>query len=96
MQRLEWIRGFQSGKKWLNSLVSTETKRLYSGYFKRYCDSVKKSPDELIALKLEGLKHIGEPSEFLAEDLLEDFLENADLPRSARTNSIEGGFLAII
>lgn len=86
MQRIEWLGQFQSSKKWLNSMVSEDTKRLYVSYFKRYCDSVGKNPDELIQLKLEGLKHVGEPNEFQAEDLLESFLNDLDAPRNAKKN----------
>lgn len=72
----EWIRSFQSGKVWFNKLESEETKRVYLSYFNRFCDAVQKNPDELIEMKLEGLKNIGTSKEFQMEILLEDFLEN--------------------
>jgi integrase len=72
----DWIRSFQSGKAWFNKLESEQTKRVYLTYLKKFCDAVQKNPDELVELKLEGLKNIGTAKEFQMEILLEDFLEN--------------------
>ena len=44
---------------------------------KRYCNWAKKTPDELIQLKIEGLKSINTITEFQAEDLLETFLSTS-------------------
>jgi integrase len=68
-----WINGFASGKTWLNKLPSRLTKEKFTGYFKFYCDAVKKDPDQLIALKVEGLQNVGTGKEFQAENLLENF-----------------------
>lgn len=60
----EWIRQFRCGKIWINKLVSKETKRVYLSYFKKFCDAVGKNPDELINMKLEGMKNVGTQKEF--------------------------------
>jgi hypothetical protein len=68
-----WINSFPSGRTWLNKLGSPNTKRQFRNYFKRYCDSVKKTPEQLINLKVEGLQNVGTAKEFQAENLLESF-----------------------
>jgi site-specific recombinase XerD len=76
---IAWILQYESGKAWFNKLNSDVTKRIYLKRLKDYCDSVGKNPDELIRLKLDGLKHVGEPSEYQAENLLETYLATAKL-----------------
>jgi hypothetical protein len=44
-----------------------------------YCFNVDKTPDELIALKLEGLQNPATTKEFQAEELLENFLRQDEL-----------------
>jgi len=39
----------------------------------------EKNPDQLIQMKIEGIKHAGEPIEFQCEDLLEGYLEKVKL-----------------
>ena len=41
---------------------------------KQYCDAVSKNPDELIALKIDGLRNVVTAKEFQAESLLNDYL----------------------
>jgi hypothetical protein len=74
-----WILKYESGRAWFNKLNSDVTKRIYLKRLKDYCDAVGKNPDELIHLKLDGLKHVGEPSEYQAENLLETYLATANL-----------------
>jgi integrase len=83
-KRKLWIESFPSGLKWINALPSKNTKIQYATYLKLYCDAVQKNPEELIALKIEGLKHTGDTEEFQAEDLLENFFSKAKLQPSAR------------
>jgi integrase len=71
-----WLLSFASGqnfydKKCKNSKV---TEIAYISRLKAYCDNVGKNPDELIALKLEGLQNTATDKEFQAEELLEKFL----------------------
>jgi len=79
---LPWILSFQSSKKWIDTIQSEETKSVYIRRFKQYCDAVKKNPDELIALKIEGLRNITTDKEFQAEDLLDNYLYNGGLTES--------------
>jgi integrase len=74
-----WLLSYETSKAWYNKLLSDVTKRVYLQQFKRYCDAVNKSPDELIELKVEGLKSINTPREFQAENLLETFLSTSRL-----------------
>jgi integrase len=74
-----WLLSYESGRAWYNKLLSDVTKRVYLQQFKRYCDAVKKSPDELVDLKIEGLKSINTSREFQAENLLETFLSTSRL-----------------
>jgi hypothetical protein len=80
----QWLLSFPSGLKWFNSLKSGYTKNFFIDYFKRYCDAVQKTPEELIRLKIEGLKLTGEEGEFQAEDLLENFFAKCTYAPSAK------------
>lgn len=79
-----WINSFPSGKTWQNKLGSPHTKAKFTSYLKLYCDTVKKTPEELISLKVEGLKNVGTEKEFQAENLLEDFFAESELRPSAK------------
>lgn len=46
---------------------------------KLYCDGIRKTPDELIELKVEGLKVVNTSKEFQAEGSLETFLTTSSL-----------------
>ena len=91
-KRKLWIESFPSGLKWINALPSKNTKIQYATYLKLYCDAVQKNPEELIALKIEGLKHTGDIEEFQAEDLLENYFSKAKLKPSAKL-SLEPEFM---
>lgn len=80
----EWILQFNSGLAWFNKLNSQNTKDTYLPNLKKYCNYVKKNPDELIALKIEGLQAINTPKEFQAENLLELFLSTAKFPLTVK------------
>ena len=83
----EWILQFQSGRIWFNKLNSEVTKRIYLTHFKRYCKKVGKNPDELIRLKIEGQKHIGDKQEYQAETLLETYLATTKLTKGMKVSS---------
>jgi site-specific recombinase XerD len=80
----EWILQFNSGMAWFNKLDAVNTKRAYLPNLKKYCDAVKKNPDQLIELKIEGLQSINTPKEFQAENLLETFISIAKIPLSVK------------
>jgi len=79
---LPFILSYSSSKKWYESLNSKETKRVFANRFKQYCDAVHKNPDELIALKIDGLRNITTEKEFQAEDLLDGFLYSGKITDS--------------
>ncbi|MGA3288978.1 MAG: hypothetical protein ABSD42_01900 [Candidatus Bathyarchaeia archaeon] len=76
-----WLLSFVSGQNFYNKKLknSGDTETEYTRKLKHYCDYVKKSPDELIALKLEGLQNPATEKEFQAEELLENYLDNGGL-----------------
>ena len=76
---LSWLMSFDSGKKWLNTIQSPKTKDIYMKNLAQYCKAINKNPDELIALKIEGLRNVATPKEFQAEDVLDNYLYNTDL-----------------
>lgn len=59
-----WLLTFQSVRDWETNIQSESTKALYFKYFTQYCRAVDKNPDELLALKVEGLQNIGKEKEF--------------------------------
>ena len=74
-----------SGQKWLEKIGSANTQKIFTDYFKRYCDYVNQSPDQLISLKVLGLQNVGTEKEFTAEDLLEKyFRENKAMKPTAK------------
>ena len=79
-----WLTSFPSGKTWLNKLGSPNTKRQFTNYFKIYCDTVQKTPEELINLKVEGLQNVGTAKEFQAENLLENFFSECKMKPTAK------------
>jgi integrase len=81
-----WILSFESGRQWLNKLSAPITKMQFTSYLKQYCKAVKKTPDELINLKMEGLKNVGTAKEWQAENLLETFFSKSKLSKSAKLN----------
>jgi len=83
----EWILHYESGRIFFNRLSSDVTKRIYLSHFKRYCQAVKKTPDELIQLKIEGLKHLGEPSEYQAENMLETYLATSPMTANMKVHT---------
>jgi len=52
-----WILKHPSGKAWFDTLHSDRTKEIYLSRLKQYCDAVSKNPDELIELKIGGLRN---------------------------------------
>ncbi|MGZ4928956.1 MAG: hypothetical protein ACXV76_11910, partial [Halobacteriota archaeon] len=77
-----WLNGSASGKKWLDSLGSNETKKIFTNFFKIYCEAVGKTPEQLLTLKITGLRNTGNKREFQAEDLLEGYLRKTTLKPS--------------
>ena len=77
---------FVSGQNFYNKKLknSKDTETLYTYRLKNYCDSIGKNPDELIALKLEGLQNPATEKEFQAEELLENYLDNCGLTPNAK------------
>jgi hypothetical protein len=69
-----WLKGFGASSKWINTLRSEATIEMYTGYLAQYCKGVNKNPDELIALKIEGLRNVATAIEFQAEDILDKYL----------------------
>src|SRR4030067_2349812 len=67
-----------------NKLQSENTKIAYLPNLKKYCDWVKKNPDQLIESKIEGLQSINTPKEFQAENLLETFISTSKFPLSVK------------
>ena len=82
-----WILQFESGKTFFNKINSEVTKRIYLTHLRWYCKAVKKNPDELIKLKEEGLKHIGEKIEYQAENLLENYLATCEMTMNMKVNT---------
>lgn len=70
----EWIVQYHSGRRFNDTICSEQTRDVYLRYFRKYCDAVHETPDELVALKLEGLQNLNTEKEFQAEDLLDNYL----------------------
>ena len=62
----DWLLSFESGKKRYDRISSDNSRRVYLSRLKQYCQAVGKNPDELTALKVEGLKNIATEKEFQA------------------------------
>jgi len=82
-----WILEFESGRIFFYKLNSDVTKRIYLSHLRWYCKAVKKNSDELIRLKEEGLKHIGEKSEYEAENLLETYLSTCNMTMNMKVHT---------
>jgi hypothetical protein len=76
---ISWILRFESGKTWYNKLVSEATKKVFLQRLRLYCDGIGKTPDELIELKVDGLRAVNTSKEFQAENSLETFLTTCNL-----------------
>ena len=89
----DWLLFFVSGQSFYNKKLknSKDTEIEYIRRLKRYCDAVKKNPDELIALKLEGQQNTNTEKEGQAEDLLENYLNNSGL-----TPNVQLGILTAV
>jgi hypothetical protein len=72
----EWLLSFVSGQNFYDKKCknSKMTELIYISRIASYCCNIAKNPDELIALKLEGLQNPASTKEFQAEELLENFL----------------------
>ncbi len=71
-----WLLSFECGKKGFNTITAPRTEEMYSKDMKQYCDAVSKTPPELLALKVEGLRNVA-TEEFQAEDILDSLLYNS-------------------
>lgn len=81
-----WLLSYISGQNFYNKKLknSPYTELEYTRRLKRYCVAVKKTPEELITLKLEGLQHPATEKEFQAETLLETYLQSDSITPSAK------------
>ena len=80
-----WMLTFASAKNWLDTIRSERTKEIYVLRLKQYCDAVGKNPDELIELKVDGLRNVATAKEFQAESLLNNYLYNNNLTSNIQT-----------
>jgi hypothetical protein len=90
-----WLLSFVSGQNFYDKKCksSKDTETNYIGRIASYCFNVSKNPDELIALKLEGLQNPASTKEFQAEELLENFLRQPTyLKPDKEGNKIEAEF----
>ena len=90
----DWLLGFVSGQNFYDKKCkdSKDTETIYISRISSYCFNVGKNPDELIALKLEGLQNPATIKEFQAEELLENFLRQDKikfLKEDKKTNKVE-------
>lgn len=87
-QAIAWLKGFASGRKLIGKLTKkTTTLETYAPRFRRFCKQCKLNPDELLKLKEEGMKHVGDPTlEFQAEELVETTLDNWNVTLSVKRN----------
>lgn len=74
-----YLEKFPSSTKWLTKIKSESTKKRYAKLLFKYCAEVGFNPDELIMLKLEGMRKAGTMKEWVAEDTLEKYLERAQM-----------------
>lgn len=79
-----WLLKYESGKNWLSKLPSQHTKRIFSRHLQWYSQAVNQTPDELINLKIEGLKAVATDREFLAERQLEKYLRDSNMTASVK------------
>jgi hypothetical protein len=67
-----WLLSFECGRTWFSTITAPRTKEMYSKNLKQYCDAVGKTPDELLELKVEGIRNIATAKEFQAEKLFDN------------------------
>lgn len=77
-----WVNSYSKSSGWYNQLKSADTKKAFLAKLFQYCESVKMNPDELIALKIQGLQNVNTDKEFMAEELLNNFLMKSTCPKS--------------
>jgi hypothetical protein len=86
-KRLDWINSFPCGVRWLDSLPKgTRTHETYLFQFERFCNYLKKSPEELLQLHINGQRNFlqyGTPNNVI-RDLLKQELPK--VPLSKRFN----------
>jgi integrase len=78
-RRIEWLEQYESGKRWLDRIVKeTRTHETYLLQFKRFCDHVQKTPDELMKMyvtaQIEFLQH--QTPNFVIQDLMKMEIPN--------------------
>jgi integrase len=78
-ENIEWALTYASGRRFNDTITAEPTRDSYLRYLRRYSETVKKTPDELIALKLEGLQNLNTEKEFQAEDLLDNYLYTSEI-----------------
>lgn len=82
----KWIKRYRSGRIWLTKLESKYTIDTYLPNLKRYCEACGLDPDQLIELKMEGMRAVGTEKEFQAEELFDLTISEMELTESARSN----------
>jgi len=82
----KWVKGYRSGKVWLNKLRSEETIRVYLPNFKAYLDATGLNPEKLLNLKLEGQRLVGTEKEFQAEELHDSTIKEMKTTKSVKAN----------
>jgi hypothetical protein len=82
--KFDWINSFAVGRTWIAKLPAQNTRNQYLDSLKIYCDSVQKSPQQLIDIKVLGLQNVGKDLEWGAENLLEEYLSTWKLAPSAK------------
>ena len=75
----DYLQQFHSSKMWLTKIKSKSTKKRYARLLFKYCAETGYTPEELIMMKLEGMRNAGTQKEWQAEDLLESYLEEVKL-----------------
>jgi site-specific recombinase XerD len=75
---LKWLKQFESGKRWLNTVKaaktgSTQTQLEYAYRLRKFCNYAKKNPDHLIAERKEQLSEADEGQKRKTEELVNEF-----------------------
>jgi integrase len=86
--KLDWINGFACGRAWMVKLPALGTRNQYLDSLKIYCDSVQKTPQQLIDIKVLGLQNVGKDLEWGAENLLEEYLSTCKLTQTAKLKMV--------
>ena len=82
----EWIKSYRSGRIWLTKLESELTVDTYLPNFKRFCEACDLDPDQLIELKMKGMRNVGTEKEFCAEENFDITINELDATESAKSN----------